>query len=81
MFLRRIMTGRMWSMLMVKVKERMRIVGLEVVQNRQVVLISLQKQTLTEIKAVLEEEGYRRSARHGDLRQPPPLGLRRWRWG
>ncbi|KAK8952923.1 hypothetical protein KSP40_PGU020753 [Platanthera guangdongensis] len=57
------MTGRMWSMLMVKVKERMGIVGLEVVPNRQVVLISLYKQTLTEIKAVLEEEGYRKAWR------------------
>ncbi|KAK8946354.1 hypothetical protein KSP39_PZI007403 [Platanthera zijinensis] len=58
MFLRRIMTGGMWSMLMVKVKETMGIVGLEVVPNRQVVMISLYKQTLTEIKAVSEEEGY-----------------------
>ncbi|KAK8955864.1 hypothetical protein KSP40_PGU009813 [Platanthera guangdongensis] len=48
-------------MSMVKVKERTRIVGLEVVPNRQVVLISLYKQTLMEIKAVLEEKGYRKA--------------------
>ncbi|KAK8937315.1 hypothetical protein KSP39_PZI012191 [Platanthera zijinensis] len=61
MFLRRIMMGGMWSMLMTKVKEPMGIVRLKVVPNRQVVLISLYKQTLTEIKALPEEEGYRKA--------------------
>ncbi|KAK8956838.1 hypothetical protein KSP39_PZI001258 [Platanthera zijinensis] len=61
MFLRRIMTGGMGSMLMAKVKETTGIVGLEVVPNAREVLISLYKRTLTEIKAVPEEEGYRKA--------------------
>ncbi|KAK8964527.1 hypothetical protein KSP40_PGU003004 [Platanthera guangdongensis] len=61
MFLRRIMTGGMGSMLMAKLKETTGIVGLEVVPNAREVLISLYKRTLTEIKAVPEEEGYRKA--------------------
>ncbi|KAK8965575.1 hypothetical protein KSP40_PGU021275 [Platanthera guangdongensis] len=60
MFLRRIMMGGMWSMLM-KVKETVGIVGLEVLPNRQVVLISLYKQTLMEIMAVPKKEGYHKA--------------------
>ncbi|KAK8954803.1 hypothetical protein KSP39_PZI002043 [Platanthera zijinensis] len=55
------MTDGMWSMLMVKVRETMGIVGIEVVQNRQVTMISLYKQTLMEIKVVPEEEGYHKA--------------------
>ncbi|KAK8965574.1 hypothetical protein KSP40_PGU021274 [Platanthera guangdongensis] len=61
MFLRRIMMGGMWSILMMKVKEMVGIVGLEVLPNRQVVLIPLYKQTLTEINAVPKEEGYHKA--------------------
>ncbi|KAK8945744.1 hypothetical protein KSP40_PGU004400 [Platanthera guangdongensis] len=61
MFLRRNMTSGIWSILMMKVKETVRIVGFEVVPNWQVVMITLYKKPLTEIKAVPKEEGYRKA--------------------
>ncbi|GAB4827310.1 hypothetical protein Ancab_034196 [Ancistrocladus abbreviatus] len=56
MFLRRIAMP-----LMAKVKETTGIVGLEVVPNAREVLISLYNQTLREIQAVPEDEGYRKA--------------------
>ena len=48
-------------MLMAKVKETTGIVGLEVVPNAREVLINLYNKTLKEIKAVPEDEGYRKA--------------------
>uniref|UniRef100_A0A7N0VCB5 Uncharacterized protein n=1 Tax=Kalanchoe fedtschenkoi TaxID=63787 RepID=A0A7N0VCB5_KALFE len=56
MFLRRIARP-----LMAKVKESTGIVGLDVVPNAREVLISLYSKTLNEIKAVPEDEGYRKA--------------------
>ena len=56
MFLR-----RMARPLMAKVKETTGIVGLEVVPNAKEVLVSLYTKTLEEIKAVPEDEGYRKA--------------------
>ncbi|KAL8160173.1 hypothetical protein V2J09_001710 [Rumex salicifolius] len=47
--------------LMAKVKETTGIVGLDVVPNAKEVLISLYSKTLDEIKAVPEDEGYRKA--------------------
>ncbi|KAK4838284.1 hypothetical protein QYF36_012597 [Acer negundo] len=47
--------------LMAKVKETTGIVGLEVVPNAREVLINLYNKTLNEIKAVPEDEGYRKA--------------------
>lgn len=47
--------------LLAKVKETTGIVGLEVVPNAREVLISLYNKTLNEIKAVPEDEGYRKA--------------------
>ncbi|KAK8934888.1 hypothetical protein KSP39_PZI014521 [Platanthera zijinensis] len=78
MFLRRIMTGGMWSMLTVKVKEKMGIVGLEVVPNRQVVRADVSVHA--DIGGDQGRTGGRRIPQgHEELHQPPPLGLRRWR--
>ena len=46
---------------MAKVKETTGIVGLEVVPNAREVLIDLYTKTLKEIKAVPEDEGYRKA--------------------
>ena len=46
---------------MAKVKETTGIVGLEVVPNAREVLIDLYSKTLKEIKAVPEDEGYRKA--------------------
>uniref|UniRef100_UPI001CB88FEA probable NADH dehydrogenase [ubiquinone] 1 alpha subcomplex subunit 5, mitochondrial n=1 Tax=Erigeron canadensis TaxID=72917 RepID=UPI001CB88FEA len=48
-------------MMMSKVKETTGIVGLEVVPNAREVLIGLYNKTLTEIKRVPEDEGYRKA--------------------
>lgn len=48
-------------MLMAKVKETTGIAGLDVVPNAREVLISLYTRTLKEIKAVPEDEGYRKA--------------------
>ncbi|KAG5600702.1 hypothetical protein H5410_032072 [Solanum commersonii] len=58
MFLRRIARP---LMMMAKVKETTGIVGLEVVPNAREVLINLYRKTLEEIKAVPEDEGYRKA--------------------
>ena len=47
--------------LLAKVKETTGIVGLEVVPNAREVLIDLYSKTLKEIKAVPEDEGYRKA--------------------
>lgn len=47
--------------LLAKVKETTGIVGLDVVPNAREVLISLYTKTLNEIKAVPEDEGYRKA--------------------
>ena len=47
--------------LLAKVKETTGIVGLEVVPNAREVLIDLYTKTLKEIKAVPEDEGYRKA--------------------
>ena len=61
MFLRRILSSGMGGALMTRVKETTGIVGLEVVPNAREVLISLYTKTLKEIKAVPENEGYRKA--------------------
>lgn len=48
-------------MMMAKVKETTGIVGLDVVPNAREVLIGLYNRTLDEIKAVPEDEGYRKA--------------------
>lgn len=48
-------------MMMAKVKETTGIVGLDVVPNAREVLINLYRKTLEEIKAVPEDEGYRKA--------------------
>ncbi|KAH0688188.1 hypothetical protein KY284_018741 [Solanum tuberosum] len=58
MFLRRIARP---LMMMAKVKETTGIVGLDVVPNAREVLINLYRKTLEEIKAVPEDEGYRKA--------------------
>lgn len=58
MFLRRIARPLMMA---AKVKETTGIVGLEVVPNAREVLINLYRKTLDEIKAVPEDEGYRKA--------------------
>ncbi|KAI3471173.1 hypothetical protein Pfo_027836 [Paulownia fortunei] len=58
MFLRRVARP---LMLMAKVKETTGIVGLDVVPNAREVLIGLYTKTLEEIKAVPEDEGYRKA--------------------
>ncbi|XP_019177776.1 PREDICTED: probable NADH dehydrogenase [ubiquinone] 1 alpha subcomplex subunit 5, mitochondrial [Ipomoea nil] len=58
MFLRRIARPLMMA---AKVKETTGIVGLEVVPNAREVLINLYSKTLDEIKAVPEDEGYRKA--------------------
>ncbi|KAK4363019.1 hypothetical protein RND71_018260 [Anisodus tanguticus] len=58
MFLRRIARP---FMMMAKVKETTGIVGLDVVPNAREVLINLYRKTLDEIKAVPEDEGYRKA--------------------
>ncbi|CAH9114852.1 unnamed protein product [Cuscuta epithymum] len=58
MFLRRIVRPLMMT---AKVKETTGIVGLEVVPNAREVLINLYRKTLDEIKAVPEDEGYRKA--------------------
>ncbi|KAL5984769.1 hypothetical protein ACLOJK_041391 [Asimina triloba] len=60
MFLRRLMLGA-GGPLLAKVKETTGIVGLDVVPNAREVLISLYTRTLDEIKAVPEDEGYRKA--------------------
>ncbi|KAI3929934.1 hypothetical protein MKW98_004088 [Papaver atlanticum] len=58
MFLRRLaLAGPLFA----RVKETTGIVGLDVVPNAREVLISLYKKTLNEIKAVPEDEGYRKA--------------------
>lgn len=47
--------------MMAKVKETTGIVGLDVVPNAREVLINLYRKTLEEIKAVPEDEGYRKA--------------------
>ncbi|CAK7338722.1 unnamed protein product [Dovyalis caffra] len=47
--------------LLAKVKQTTGIVGLEVVPNARAVLINLYNKTLNEIKAVPEDEGYRKA--------------------
>ncbi|MCL7051576.1 hypothetical protein MKW94_015996 [Papaver nudicaule] len=59
MFLRRLVVGA--GPLLARVKETTGIVGLDVVPNAREVLISLYKKTLNEIKAVPEDEGYRKA--------------------
>jgi len=61
MFLRRILTSGMGGALMARVKESTGIVGLDVVPNAREALISLYTKTLNEIKAVPENEGYRKA--------------------
>ncbi|EPS60061.1 hypothetical protein M569_14744 [Genlisea aurea] len=58
MFLRRLSRP---LLAMAKVKETTGIVGLEVVPNAREVLIGLYTKTLDEIKAVPEDEGYRKA--------------------
>lgn len=58
MFLRRVARP---LMMMAKVKETTGIVGLDVVPNAREVLIGLYTKTLEEIKAVPEDEGYRKA--------------------
>lgn len=58
MFLRRVARP---LMMMAKVKETTGIVGLDVVPNAREVLIGLYSKTLEEIKAVPEDEGYRKA--------------------
>ncbi|MCD7467991.1 hypothetical protein HAX54_005756 [Datura stramonium] len=58
MFLRRIARP---LMMMARVKETTGIVGLDVVPNAREVLINLYRKTLEEIKAVPEDEGYRKA--------------------
>ncbi|KAJ8554372.1 hypothetical protein K7X08_025050 [Anisodus acutangulus] len=58
MFLRRVARP---FMMMAKVKETTGIVGLDVVPNAREVLINLYGKTLDEIKAVPEDEGYRKA--------------------
>ncbi|KAL3524331.1 hypothetical protein ACH5RR_017165 [Cinchona calisaya] len=58
MFLRRVARP---LMMMAKVKETTGIVGLDVVPNAREVLINLYNKTLEEIKAVPEDEGYRKA--------------------
>ncbi|KAI3975639.1 hypothetical protein MKX01_017209 [Papaver californicum] len=58
MFLRRLAVA---GPLLARVKETTGIVGLDVVPNAREVLISLYKKTLNEIKAVPEDEGYRKA--------------------
>ncbi|KAF3790467.1 putative NADH dehydrogenase ubiquinone 1 alpha subcomplex subunit 5 [Nymphaea thermarum] len=53
--------ARMARPLMAKVKETTGIFGLDVVPNAREVLISLYARTLKEIKAVPEDEGYRKA--------------------
>ncbi|KMZ63111.1 NADH-ubiquinone oxidoreductase 13 kDa-B subunit [Zostera marina] len=61
-FRRMLLTGgRSAGMLMAKVKETTGIAGLDVVPNAREVLISLYTRTLKEIKAVPEDEGYRKA--------------------
>ncbi|KAK6925881.1 NADH dehydrogenase [ubiquinone] 1 alpha subcomplex subunit 5 [Dillenia turbinata] len=52
---------RKFAPLLARVKETTGIVGLEVVPNAREVLISLYNKTLKEIKAVPEDEGYRKA--------------------
>ncbi|KAJ6791616.1 putative NADH dehydrogenase [ubiquinone] 1 alpha subcomplex subunit 5, mitochondrial [Iris pallida] len=61
MFLRRMLSPAMAGSLMARVKETTGIVGLDVVPNAREVLISLYTRTLGEIKAVPEDEGYRKA--------------------
>lgn len=58
MFLRRVARP---LMMMAKVKDTTGIVGLDVVPNAREVLIGLYNRTLDEIKAVPEDEGYRKA--------------------
>lgn len=58
MFLRRVSRP---LMMMAKLKETTGIVGLDVVPNAREVLIGLYTKTLDEIKAVPEDEGYRKA--------------------
>lgn len=58
MFLRRVARP---LMMMARVKETTGIVGLDVVPNAREVLIGLYTKTLEEIKAVPEDEGYRKA--------------------
>ncbi|KAK9136662.1 hypothetical protein Sjap_007256 [Stephania japonica] len=47
--------------MVMKVKETTGIIGLDVVLNAREVLISLYTKTFHEIKAVLEDEGYKKA--------------------
>lgn len=58
MFLRRVARP---LMMMARVKETTGIVGLDVVPNARELLIGLYTKTLEEIKAVPEDEGYRKA--------------------
>ncbi|XP_073031206.1 probable NADH dehydrogenase [ubiquinone] 1 alpha subcomplex subunit 5, mitochondrial [Primulina eburnea] len=58
MFLRRVARPLLMA---ARVKETTGIVGLDVVPNAREVLVGLYKKTLNEIKAVPEDEGYRKS--------------------
>lgn len=58
MFLRRVARPLMMA---ARVKETTGIVGLDVVPNARELLIGLYNKTLNEIKAVPEDEGYRKS--------------------